>query len=384
MLLKKYSLLTLFVIAMQLSCHKTKSQPAVVKQYNWQEFVMGADLSYVNEIEDAGAVYKMDGKATDPFVIFKTIGTNTIRVRLWHNPVWKKATSNGKMYSDLYDVEKTIRRAKEQGMAVSLDLHYSDTWADPGNQTTPAAWTGLSLAILKDSVYNYTLNVLNYLKLKNLVPEMIQVGNENNSGILWPAGQVLNNDYQNFADLLKSGIKAVRDFSTTSTIKPQIILHVAQIQNAEYWMDQLISKGVTDFDIMGLSHYYKWSTVNDMNEIGKKITLFKTKYQKKIMIVETAFPWTSQNADTYNNILYTADPSIGIYPVSKEGQQQYLKELTKQLFNNGGSGIIYWEPAWITSPMRDAWGTGSAWENAAYFDFNGNLLTAESFMKQTY
>lgn len=384
MLLKKYSLLTLFVIAMQLSCHKTKSQPAVVKQYNWQEFVMGADLSYVNEIEDAGAVYKMDGKATDPFVIFKTIGTNTIRVRLWHNPVWKKATSNGKMYSDLYDVEKTIRRAKEQGMAVSLDLHYSDTWADPGNQTTPAAWTGLSLAILKDSVYNYTLNVLNYLKSKNLVPEMIQVGNENNSGILWPAGQVLNNDYQNFADLLKSGIKAVRDFSTTSTIKPQIILHVAQIQNAEYWMDQLVSKGVTDFDIMGLSHYYKWSTVNDMNEIGKKITLFKTKYQKKIMIVETAFPWTSQNADTYNNILYTADPSIGIYPVSKEGQQQYLKELTKQLFNNGGSGIIYWEPAWITSPMRDAWGTGSAWENAAYFDFNGNLLTAESFMKQTY
>lgn len=384
MLLKKYSLLTLFVIAMQLSCHKTKSQPAVVKQYNWQEFVMGADLSYVNEIEDAGAVYKMDGKATDPFVIFKTIGTNTIRVRLWHNPVWKKATSNGKMYSDLYDVEKTIRRAKEQGMAVSLDLHYSDTWADPGNQTTPAAWTGLSLAILKDSVYNYTLNVLNYLKSKNLVPEMIQVGNENNSGILWPAGQVLNNDYQNFADLLKSGIKAVRDFSTTSTIKPQIILHVAQIQNAEYWMDQLVSKGVTDFDIMGLSHYYKWSTVNDMNEIGKKITLFKTKYQKKIMIVETAFPWTSQNADTYNNILYTADPSIGIYPVSKEGQQQYLKELTKQLFNNGGSGIIYWEPAWITSPMRDAWGTGSAWENAAYFDFTGNLLTAESFMKQTY
>jgi len=174
------------------------------------------------------------------------------------------------------------------------------------------------------------------------------------------------------------------DFSTTSTIKPQIILHVAQIQNAEYWMDQLVSKGVTDFDIMGLSHYYKWSTVNDMNEIGKKITLFKTKYQKKIMIVETAFPWTSQNADTYNNILYTADPSIGIYPVSKEGQQQYLKELTKQLFNNGGSGIIYWEPAWITSPMRDAWGTGSAWENAAYFDFTGNLLTAESFMKQTY
>lgn len=384
MFFSKYSLLILFVMLLQGGCHKTKSQLPVVKQYNWQEFVMGADLSYVNEIEEAGGQYKMDGKVTDPFVIFKSIGTNTVRVRLWHNPAWKKATSNGKMYSDLYDVEKTIRRAKEQGMAVNLDLHYSDSWADPGNQTIPAAWTGLSFNLLRDSVYNYTLTVLNYLKAKNLVPEMIQVGNETNGGILWPQGQVVNNNYQNFADLLKSGLKAVRDFSATSTIKPQVILHVAQMQNAEYWMDQLVSKAVTDFDIIGISHYYKWSTVNDMNDIGAKIAWFKTKYHKKVMIVETAFPWTSQNADTYNNILYTADPVIGVYPVSKEGQQQYLKELTKQLFKNGGSGIMYWEPAWITSPMKDAWGTGSAWENAAYFDFSGNLLPANNFMTETY
>lgn len=373
-----------FFIALQFSCHKSNSQPAVAKQYNWQEFVMGADLSYINQIEDAGGVYKMDGKVTDPFVIFKSIGTNTVRVRLWHNPVWKKALANGKMYSDLYDVEKTIRRAKEQGMAVNLDLHYSDTWCDPGNQTTPAAWAGLSLPVLKDSVYNYTLAVLNYLKAKNLTPEMIQVGNENNGGILWPVGKVENNDSQNFAALLNSGIKAVRDFSATSAIKPQIILHVAQLMTAEYWMDQLIGKGVTDFDIMGLSHYYKWSTVNDMTEFGQKIALFKSKFKKKIMIVETAFPWTNQNADSYNNILYTADAAIGRYPVSTEGQQQYLKELTQQLFSNGGSGLMYWEPGWITSPMKDLWGTGSSWENATYFDFSGNLLPGNNFMRQQY
>lgn len=90
MLIKNKQVLFALFFAMQLSCHKSKSQPPAVKLYNWQEFVMGADLSYVNEIEDAGGEYKMNGTVADPFVIFKTIGTNTIRVRLWHNPVWKK------------------------------------------------------------------------------------------------------------------------------------------------------------------------------------------------------------------------------------------------------------------------------------------------------
>jgi arabinogalactan endo-1,4-beta-galactosidase len=94
------------------------------------------------------------------------------------------------MYYDLYGTEITIRRAKEQGMAVNLDIHYSDRWADPAHQETPAAWKNLSLDILKDSVYNYTMAVLQYLKSKNLVPEMVQVGNETNNGMLWPVGRV--------------------------------------------------------------------------------------------------------------------------------------------------------------------------------------------------
>src|SRR5678810_495701 len=126
------------------------------------------DLSYVNQIEDYGGAYSDSGRLRDCFRILKDHGANTVRVRLWHTPTWVGNINNGKMYYDLYGVEKTIRRAKEAGMAVSLDIHYSDRWADPAAQETPAAWAGLPLNILKDSVYNYTLAVLNYYKSKNL------------------------------------------------------------------------------------------------------------------------------------------------------------------------------------------------------------------------
>lgn len=359
-----------------------QTQPYV---YDWKEFVMGADLSYVNEIEDAGGVYQMNEKQIDPFVIMKSIGVNTVRVRLWHTPAWKRPLNNGRMYSDLYDVEKTMRRAKENKMAVCLDLHYSDTWADPAHQPTPAAWANLSFDVLKDSVYQYTLAVLNYYKSKNLVPEMIQIGNETNSGMLWPVGHTASvNGWSAFAGLLNSGIKAVKDFSATSTVQPQIIIHVAQLQNADYWLKQLTANDVNGYDVIGLSHYYKWSTYSTLERVGAKIDSIQNMYQKKVMIVETAFPFTKANADSYQNILGLDTKVEDKYDATEQGQQQYLRDLTKQLRKHKGSGIMYWEPAWITSPMKDQWGTGSAWENAAWFDYKGNLLKGIDFMNIKY
>lgn len=366
---------------------KTSGQPTPPAEtpvfYSTSQFVMGADLSYVNQVQDYGGVYKDSGKTKDPFVIFKSHGTNVVRVRLWHNPQWLAAYNSGKLYSDLADVTKTIQRAKDAGLAVNLDLHYSDTWADPAHQDKPAAWNAASFTILKDSVYNYTLNVLNHLKARNLVPEFIQVGNETNQGMLWPEGKVTGTNWTPFADLLKSGIRAVRDFSTTSTIKPQIILHVAQLQNAEYWTNGVVTLGgVTDFDIIGVSHYHKWTTIN-MSEVGAKIRALKTTYNKKVMIVETAYPFTTMNADSYNNIFSGTEVYSG-YAVSREEQLRFMKDLTQQVINAGGSGIMYWEPAWISTSLRDAWGTGSSWENNAFFDFSGNALQAINYMTFKY
>jgi arabinogalactan endo-1,4-beta-galactosidase len=269
-------------------------------------------------------------------------------------------------------------------MQVNLDLHYSDTWADPANQTLPKSWEGLPLSILKDSVYQYTLNTLTYLKSLNLTPEMIQIGNENNSGMLFPLGKITNNNFQPFADLLKSGIKAVRDFSLNSDIKPQIVLHCAQLQDSEWWTDGVIAKGgVTDFDIIGLSHYYKWSTVNDLLSITNKIKKLKSLYNKKVMIVETAFSWTTESSDNYNNIMWSAD-AINGYPISQDGQLRYMRDFTQAVIAGGGSGIQYWEPCWISTSMKDLWGTGSSWENNTLFDFKGNALPALEFMTYSY
>jgi arabinogalactan endo-1,4-beta-galactosidase len=382
--MKKSYLLLLLAAAFQLSIlAQTKKQV----HYNWKQFVMGADLSFVNQIEDYGGVYKINGKPQEVYSIFKTNGCNNVRVRLWCNPQWVKGIADGKLYSDLYDAERTMRRAKQAGMSINLDLHYSDDWADPNKQLTPEAWKNLPLNILKDSVYNYTLAVLNYFKIKNLVPEMIQVGNETNFGMLWPVGKVVNDSdssWKNFGVLLNAGIKAVRDFSKKSTVKPQIILHVAQLQFAPAWTEKITTvAGVKDFDILGLSHYYKWSTVHPMKEIGDTIRLLKNKYHKKIMIVETAFPWTFEGADKYNNLFGDPKELIG-YTAGKQEQLDYLINLTQTIISAGGSGIMYWEPAWITSPMKDRWGSGSSWENAALFDFDGNVLPGMGYMIHPY
>jgi arabinogalactan endo-1,4-beta-galactosidase len=352
--------------------------------YTPDKFVMGTDLSYVNQVEDYGGVFKDSGQVKDVFKLLKARGNNLVRVRLWHSPTWTASLNNGKQYSDIQDVVKTMLRAKAEGMHVNLNLHYSDTWADPANQTLPKAWEGLPLSILKDSVYQYTLKTLKYLKSLNLTPEMIQIGNENNTGMLFPLGKITNNNFQPFAELLKSGIKAVRDFSLTSDIKPQIVLHCAQLQDSEWWTNGVITKaGVTDFDIIGLSHYYKWSTVNDLLSITNTIKKLKLLYNKKVMIVETAFSWTTESSDNYNNIMWSADAVSG-YAISQEGQQKYMRDFTQAVIAGGGSGIQYWEPCWISTSMKDLWGTGSSWENNTLFDFKGNALPALEYMTYSY
>jgi arabinogalactan endo-1,4-beta-galactosidase len=382
MLALNHSLFIILVL-MIFSCSDKVSAQLPQKTYKWDEFVMGADLSYINQVEDYGGIYKDSGRQGDPFKIFQSHGANVVRVRLWHTPKWVADLNNGKYYYDLAGTEQTIRRAKQAGMAVNLDIHYSDRWADPDHQEIPAAWKNLDLHQMKDSVYQYTLQVLTYLKSKNLVPEMVQVGNENNNGILWPIGKVNGNDFIAFAQLLNSGIKAVRDFSVNSAIKPKIILHVAQLQYADFWTKGIIQNGVSDFDILGLSHYTKWSTVQTMEAVTDTIRQLVNRFGKTVMVVETAYPWTGDNGDAYNNIFSPADAAPG-YNLSKEDQYRYMKDLTQAIIKGGGKGIMYWEPAWISSRLNDGWGIGSSWENNAYFDFSGNLLPVADFMQFSY
>jgi len=359
------------------------------------EFAMGVDLSYVNQIEDHGGIYRDSSKVRDPFRIMKDHGANMVRVRLWHNPTWVRdvyGNTQTPLYSGFTDVLKTIQRAKTLGLAVNLDFHYSDTWADPANQKPPVAWENItSLQVLKDSVYNYTFSVLSQLNKLGLMPEMVQIGNETNCGMMitgtkagFPNLNGCDGHWQELGSVINSGIKAVRDVSAQSAIKTKIALHVSDPKNVDWWFGKITtSAAVTDFDIIGMSYYPLWHTTYSPGNLPALITKLKSTYNKKVMILETAYPWTTEFTDSYHNRFFSEIP-LAEYSFTKEGQTKFLIDLSQKMISAGGSGIMYWEPDWISSQMKDPWGTGSSWENCTFFDFSGNTLPSVDYMRYLY
>lgn len=353
--------------------------------YSPDTFIMGADLSYVNQILDHDGVYRDSGKIKDPYLIFKQYGTNVVRFRLFHNPVWTRevySPPSVKMYNDFNDVKNGIRRVKELGMKVCLDFHYSDTWADPSKQIKPAAWQSLDLVALRDSLYNYTFKTLKELDMEGLMPEYVQPGNEINPGFLLPTGSRWNGNENNMIYLLNGAIDAIRSAGNSSQIKPEIIIHIAQPENADPWFEGLGQKGLADYDFIGLSYYYIWSKVK-LEDLSNYISLLKTKYMKDVIIMETAYPWTTDNADSYTNII-DQGKLTDRFPATQDGQFYYLKALVQEIIEGGGKGIFYWEPAWITSGMKDLWGTGSSWDCNTLFDFQGNTIKGINYMTEKY
>lgn len=360
-----------FLVFVLTSCKNESTSTEPIEDLT--TFYRGADLSYVNELEDCGAVYfNQDGKQENPYSIFKNSGTNLVRLRLWHNPDWTN-------YSTYKDVEKSIQRAKSQGMEVLLDFHYSDTWADPGKQKIPKAWEAHinNTEVLGDSIYNYTYKVLSNLQKKNLLPKIVQIGNEINAMICqgdelqWPI------DWQRNSSLINKGIKAVRDISDTFNKEIGVMLHIAQPENALWWFKQATENNVNDFDYIGLSYYPIWSTY-DLNNLSHALDTLVTNYNKKLIIVETAYPFTLENNDAANNIL-DANALVDGYELSPTGQLNYLKKLEEILISVDGEGLIYWEPAWVSSSCETLWGVGSHWDNATLFDHSNKATVAMDY-----
>ena len=338
-------------------------------------FYLGADLSYVNEMEDCGAVYRKNGRPVDPFALLKHEGGDLVRVRLWNDPRWTR-------YSNLQDVKKTIGRAKANGLKVLLDFHYSDDWADGDKQRTPAAWAGMTGNEQVKALREYTQWVLLSLERDGLMPEMVQVGNETNPELLGGTKERPINWARNAA-LLNAGIQGVKDAARWSYTKPEIMLHIAQPENVEPWFAAAHSAGVEGYDIIGISYYKKWST-RSMAELGQTIARIGDRFDKDVMLVETAYPFTNQGADNAPNLL-GPDTLIPGYPATPAGQRQYLIDLTQIIANSGGIGVVYWEPAWVSTRCSTRWGVGSNWENAAWFSLDTHeALPAFDFLRYDY
>lgn len=324
-----------------------------------QTLYLGADMSFANEMQDCGAVYRQHGKPVDPFVLMRRAGGNLVRVRLWNDAKWTR-------YSGLADVEKTIHRAHDAGLEVLLDFHYSDDWADGDKQFAPAAWAQLPPEDQAKALHDYTRDVLRELATKGLAPELVQIGNEINPELL--QGEKKPIDWARNARLINAGIAAVREAARDARRPIGVMLHIAQPENAEPWFADATLAGVTDYDIIGLSYYRKWSK-EPISGLKDTVARLRARYGKQVILVETAYPFTTAGADASPNLLGpdSLDPA---YPATPEGQREYMIDVTQAVIDAGGTGSVYWAPDWVSTGCSTRWGKGSNWENAAWFDLD--------------
>lgn len=326
------------------------------------EFMRGADLSFLPEIETYNLdFYDSAGNVKDMLTIFKEAGCNTVRLRLWHTP------QNG--YSGFSEVAAFSERIKEAGMKVYLTVHFSDTWADPGQQATPAAWQGLDIVHLKDSVYQYMVKVISIIQ-----PEYVSLGNEINGGLLWETGRISNGN--NLYQLLGKASQATRITSPST----KIIIHYAGLDGSDWFFSQMLSYNII-YDIIGLSYYPFWHGKN-LNAMKSIVNSLSTQFDKPVLIAETSYPFTLGWEDMTHNAIGLEDQLVPGYPATPQGQLDFmmaLKETIQSMTNS--AGFCYWGGEFVAfkGPQSQ---NGSSWENQALFDFENIALPVLAIFKE--
>ena len=287
--------------------------------------MVGADISFLPELEAKGIKFSDKGVEKDPILIMKEHGINYIRLRIFNEPANENGYSPNQGFCDLEHTKTMAKRVKAAGMQLLLDFHYSDTWADPGKQFKPKSWEGLSFSELKKALYDYTKKVMQALNDQGTLPDMVQVGNEINHGMVWPDGNV--NNPNGLAQLYNAGVAAVKAVAPKTTI----MLHVALGgQNAESvdFIDGMLKRGA-HFDVIGESYYPKWhGTLDDLRD---NLADLARRYNKDVIVVEY-----SQLKEEVNKIAF-------------------------EVPNGRGKGTCIWEPLSTWEPFFDRDGKSNKW-----------------------
>ena len=361
--MNRYKLVLLFLFLLQLAifangCKKDTTSPPVIEPPD-KAFYQWADISFFPEIEEYGTQFRdQDGKPGNlPDILFQS-GVNTIRLRLWHTPA--------NAHSGLAEVSAFAKNLKAKGFKIFITIHYSDTWADPGKQQKPAAWEGIPLNLLGDSVYNYTKKVVQLIE-----PDIIEIGNEVSNWFLWPEGAIANQS--NFVFLLKKGIQGARDATVESK---KILIHCATFDVAD-WFYTILKNNSVAYDMIGISYYPFWTKITPAQAVSQLNTI-GSKFGRDAMIVETSYPFTLDWNDYTNNIIGSTDQLLTGYTATPEGQKLFLTDLKQALQSSTlGIGFFYWAPEWVAFKGQ-ASTSGSSWENMALFDFENKALPALS------
>jgi arabinogalactan endo-1,4-beta-galactosidase len=340
-------------------------------------FFLGADISALASVEQRGGVFMNDGKPADEITIFTEHGWTCFRLRIFVNP-----NGRGGVVNSLEYTRALAKRIKAAGAMFMLDFHYSDTWADPGKQTKPVAWQNQNLATLATTVKNYTQTTLTDFGNAGVMPDMVQVGNEISSGMLWGTGTGANSaggklvfsgsttsqqtSWKNMGTLLNSAIQGVRAAQGTGP-KIQVAIHIdrgAQDDHPKFYFDDLTNSAwgnVSDFDVMGVSYYpYSQPADQSLQSNLNAIATDPALAGKKIMVLETNDPYESLSSQTYTE-------------QDQENALASLKNIMMNLPNDAGEGIVYWAPEMVQISGFSIYNGGAT----SLFHFvNGNTFMA--------
>ncbi|MBR1797382.1 MAG: glycosyl hydrolase 53 family protein [Clostridiales bacterium] len=354
------------------------------------EYIKGADVSTLIEEEAHGARYYDNGAQGDLLDILKTYGFNWVRIRLWNDPYAEDGTPYGAGTNDLKTYVKIARRAKSVGLKVLLCIHYSDFWADPGKQTVPKSWRGLTIPELSDAVHSFTLDALNAMKAAGAEPDMVAVGNEVTNGLLWPYGR--KPEFDNIALFISSGVRACREFDPSMPV----MIHLDNGgNNSMYveWFDNYFMRG-EDIDVIGLSYYPFWH--GTMASLEYNIRDMEKRYGKQTIVAEVSTGFTMEDYASYEGLApeerkgYATSQALVEkveFPMTPEGQCDFMRRFLKGSSDSAlNKGFFYWEPGWIPVPGV-GWANeaalkytgekgpgGNEWANQALFDYDGNAL----------
>jgi arabinogalactan endo-1,4-beta-galactosidase len=355
-------------------------------------FLLGADISALPHIEKRGNVFHDKGKADDAIAIFMRHGWNCFRLRIFVNPDGREEG----VVNSLEYTRALAKRIKSAGAALLLDFHYSDTWADPQHQIKPVAWKNLSFSALAEQVEKYTFDVITDLKQHDVLPDIVQVGNEVIGGVLWPDAQIAvpestvkvyeadvkkivppqpyddEMQWSRLVGILKAGARGVR-LATTPSDQVRIMIHIdcGGDWPVTKWFFDHLEEARVDYDMIGQSYYPNWH--GTLNDVRDNLRQTAHRYKKEIVIVETSYPW--KNAD-----LWSKRKNM-VWPVSPAGQKKFMGDLietVRQTPGGYGVGVVYWHPESVPSkdPNSCVWNGGAM----ALFDDQGNALAAVDAM----
>lgn len=336
-----------FTAALFTACHSTPA-PEPSKPSVTPVFAKGADVSWVSEMEKDGRTFKKkDGTVADIMEVLKETGVNAVRLRVWVNP------EGG--WSGKADMVKLAARADKAGLAVMVDFHYSDFFADPGRQTIPAAWEAdkKDVDLMAQHVFDHTTDVLQALKNAGVTPAWVQVGNETRNGMLWPTGQLwtesgdVPHGRANFAKLLSAG------YDATKAIFPSALV-LAHLDNAyadnAWWFEQIKLAG-GQYDAIALSHYPQTAanmTAKQCNEAAvKRIKELIDKFGVPVVVSEVGVK-TFENETQAASVLFEFVTAV--------------RKISSCI------GVFYWEPE-----------VDGKWKPAAYGPLGWNAYQMGAF-----